>query len=42
MLSLGATFVPVGEVPTRRQALGLLLTAAAVLAFVTAPHVEAR
>jgi drug/metabolite transporter (DMT)-like permease len=35
VLSLGATFVLLGEVPTARQALGLLLTAAGVLAFVT-------
>ena len=42
VLSLGATFVLVGEVPTLRQALGLLLTAAGILAFVRAPHVEAR
>ena len=41
VLSLGATFVLLGEVPTSRQGLGLLLTAAGVLAFVTAPHAEA-
>jgi len=41
VLSLGATFVLLGEVPTATQALGLLLTAAGVLAFVTAPHAEA-
>jgi drug/metabolite transporter (DMT)-like permease len=41
VLSLAATFVLVGEVPTLRQALGMLLTAAGVLAFVTAPHAEA-
>ena len=41
VLSLGATFVLVGEVPTLRQALGMLLTAAGVLAFVTAPHTAA-
>jgi O-acetylserine/cysteine efflux transporter len=41
VLSLGATFVLLGEVPTARQALGMLLTAAGVLAFVTAPHAEA-
>ncbi len=41
VLSLGATFLLVGEVPTLRQALGMLLTAAGVLAFVTAPHAEA-
>ncbi len=41
VLSLVATFALLGEVPTARQALGLMLTAAGVLAFVTAPHVEA-
>lgn len=41
VLSLGATFVLLGEVPTLRQGLGMMLTAAGVLAFVTAPHVEA-
>jgi drug/metabolite transporter (DMT)-like permease len=41
VLSLAATFVLLGEVPTARQALGMLLTAAGVLAFVTAPHAEA-
>lgn len=41
VLSLGATFVLLGEIPTARQALGLLLTAAGVLAFVTAPHADA-
>ncbi len=41
VLSLAATFVLVGEVPTLRQALGMGLTAAGVLAFVTAPHAEA-
>jgi drug/metabolite transporter (DMT)-like permease len=41
VLSLGATFVLLGEVPTARQAFGMLLTAAGVLAFVTAPHAEA-
>ncbi len=41
VLSLAATFVLLGEVPTLRQALGMALTAAGVLAFVTAPHVEA-
>ncbi len=39
VLSLGATFVLVGEVPTIRQTLGLLLTVAGILAFVAAPHV---
>jgi drug/metabolite transporter (DMT)-like permease len=43
LLSLGASFVLVGEVPTLRQTTGMLLTAGGVLAFVTAPHaVEAR
>jgi len=43
LLSLGASFLLVGEVPTLRQAAGMLLTAGGVLAFVTAPHaVEAR
>jgi O-acetylserine/cysteine efflux transporter len=41
VLSLAATFVLLGEVPTVRQMLGLGLTAAGVLAFVTAPHAEA-
>ena len=41
VLSLGATFLLLGEVPTLRQALGMALTAAGVLSFVTAPHVEA-
>ncbi len=41
VLSLAATFVILGEVPTARQAAGLGLTAAGVLAFVTAPHAEA-
>jgi drug/metabolite transporter (DMT)-like permease len=42
VLSLAASFVLLGEVPTLRQALGMMLTAAGVLAFVTAPHVESR
>jgi drug/metabolite transporter (DMT)-like permease len=43
LLSLGASFLLVGEVPTLRQALGMFLTAGGVLAFVTAPHaVETR
>jgi len=43
LLSLGASFLVVGEVPTPGQAAGMLLTAGGVLAFVTAPHaVEAR
>ena len=41
VLSLGATFVLLGEVPTLRQGLGMALTAAGVVAFVTAPHAEA-
>jgi drug/metabolite transporter (DMT)-like permease len=41
VLSLAATFVLLGEVPTARQAFGMMLTAAGVLAFVTAPHAEA-
>lgn len=38
VLSLGASFVLVGESPSFQQLLGLLLTAAGVYAFVTAPH----
>ncbi|HUI26894.1 MAG TPA: DMT family transporter [Candidatus Kryptonia bacterium] len=38
LLSLGASFVILGEVPTTQQWLGLLLTATGVVAFVTAPH----
>jgi len=41
VLSLAATFVLLGEIPTARQACGILLTAAGVLAFVTAPHADA-
>jgi len=41
LLSLGASFLLVGEVATARQWLGLALAAAGVLAFVTAPHAEA-
>ena len=41
VLSLGASFVLLGEVPTAYQWAGLLLTAAGVSAFVTAPHVIA-
>jgi len=37
LLSLGASFLLLGEVATPRQWLGLLLTAGGVLAFVTAP-----
>jgi drug/metabolite transporter (DMT)-like permease len=39
LLSFGASFVLLGEVATARQWLGLLLTAAGISAFVTAPHV---
>ena len=39
VLSLGASFVLLGEVPTAYQWAGLALTAAGVSAFVTAPHV---
>lgn len=43
VLSLLATFVLVGEVPTASQWAGMALTVAGVLAFVTAPHaVSAR
>ncbi len=38
LLSLGASFLIVGEVPSLRQAAGMLLTAAGVLSFVRAPH----
>lgn len=38
VLSLAATFLLLGETPTVQQLLGLLLTAAGVFAFVTAPH----
>jgi drug/metabolite transporter (DMT)-like permease len=38
VLSLLVTFVLVGEVPTGAQWLGMAITAAGVLAFVTAPH----
>jgi len=41
LLSLGATFILLGEIPSVSQWLGLLLTAAGVLAFVTAPHAAA-
>jgi drug/metabolite transporter (DMT)-like permease len=40
LLSLGASFVLLGEVAAPRQWAGLLLTAAGVLAFVTAPDVH--
>jgi drug/metabolite transporter (DMT)-like permease len=39
LLSLGVSFLLLGEVATPRQWLGLALTAAGVLAFVTAPRV---
>ncbi len=39
LLSLVASFMLIGEVPTAYQLGGLLLTAAGVLAFVTAPDV---
>jgi len=43
LLSLGASFLLVDEVPTLRQILGMLLTAAGVLSFVMAPHaIETR
>lgn len=41
VLSLGASFVLLGEVPSVHQCIGLLLTAAGVLTFVTAPHASA-
>ena len=41
LLSLGASFLLLGEVARPRQWLGLALTAAGVLAFVTAPHTTA-
>ena len=42
LLSLGASFLLLGEVATPRQWLGLLLTAAGVLAMVTGPAARAR
>ena len=42
LLSFGASFVLLGEVATPAQWAGLLLTAAGVLAFVTAPPLEAH
>lgn len=43
LLSLVATFAIVGEVPTARQAVGMLITAIGVLSFVLSPHaVETR
>jgi len=38
LLSLVASFLLVGEIPSAAQSAGLILTAAGVLAFVTAPH----
>lgn len=38
VLSLGASFLLLGETPTLQQLFGLLMTAGGVLAFVTAPH----
>jgi drug/metabolite transporter (DMT)-like permease len=38
LLALAASFVLLGEVASPRQWLGLLLTAAGIFAFVTAPH----
>lgn len=38
VLSLGASFALLGEIPSLQQLLGLLLTAGGVFAFVTAPH----
>jgi O-acetylserine/cysteine efflux transporter len=40
LLSLGASFLLLGEVASARQWAGLLLTAAGVVAFVTAPHAK--
>jgi O-acetylserine/cysteine efflux transporter len=42
VLSLGASFLVLGEVATPRQWLGLLLTVAGVLGFVTGPAAAAR
>ncbi len=42
VLALGASFALLGEVPSPGQWVGLVLTAAGVLAFVTAPHVAER
>ena len=38
VLSLGASFLLLGEIPTVPQCLGLMLTASGVIAFVTAPQ----
>jgi drug/metabolite transporter (DMT)-like permease len=42
VLSLGASFLLLGEVATPRQWIGLLLTAAGVLAMVTGPAARGR
>lgn len=42
VLSLGASFALLGEVPTLRQWIGLLMIVAGVFLFVTAPRVLAR
>lgn len=42
VLSLAASFAVVGEVPSPRQAAGMALTVAGVLAFVRAPHAVER
>jgi O-acetylserine/cysteine efflux transporter len=42
LLSLGASFLLLGEVASARQWVGLLLTACGVAAFVTAPHAHER
>jgi O-acetylserine/cysteine efflux transporter len=42
LLSLGASFLLLGEVASSRQWLGLLLTACGVAAFVTAPHAHEK
>lgn len=38
VLSLGASFLLLGETPTTQQLLDLLMTAAGVFVFVTVPH----
>lgn len=38
VLSLGASFVLLGEVPSAAQGVGLMLTAAGIFGFVSAPH----
>jgi len=42
LLSLGASFLLLGEVPSAGQWIGLTLTAVGVFTFVTAPHAVAR